>query len=73
MKTFTFEFNLLIDFFKKSTLIPVKIKKTFDFNLSTAINDKGLVLNELVILLTEKYVDSNGFLLNIYNKHSFYK
>jgi len=45
MKTFTFEFNLLIDFFKKSTLIPVKIRKTFEFNLSTAINDQVSVFN----------------------------
>ena len=45
MQTFKLEFNLLIDFFKKSTLILVKIKETFAFNLSTAINDKASVFN----------------------------
>ena len=50
-----------------------KIKETFDFNLSTAINDKPSAIKSVVMLLTEQDVDSNGFLLNTYYKHSFFK
>ena len=49
--------------FKNSDLISFKIKETFDFNLSTAINDEGSMLNSATILLTAKYVDSNEFFL----------